>query len=362
VVLGDTWGEFVTMSPDTGESETSTTSPASGERSDPGGAGGRDQGSPPEFWNGVGETRSERSQRRAEARAAWKATGVGWRVFPRSLLGIALTLAALGVGAGISGAVLFAYYDSRVAENTAQLETFNTNLDARVSDALGILDEVTANTFSQLDTALGPYRALLQNAEGISSIGAAVQGSIAVVETSTPDGGPAIGTATAVARTGDTTVLVTSLSLVRASTTEPGPGIALLVGEQRWEATLFSWDDATDLAVLTADTSLEPVALAEVAAAGRLTGLPIYAVSGFQVTVSPGTVLNVNSSGLRYLALLSRDFTGGPLVDTAGTVVGFVTPGYAPGGLDGDLYWSPSLEQLCAGLLTCADDGGVAPR
>lgn len=320
------------------------------------------EGKPPEFWDGAGETRSERSRRRAEARAAWKSTGMGWRVFPRSLLGIALTLAALGVGAGISGAVLFAYYDSRVADNTAQLETFNTNLDARVNDALGILDEVTANTYSQLDAALGPYRALLQNAEGISALGATVQNSIAVVETRNPDGAAVIGTATAVARTGESTVLVTSLSVVRASTTEPGPGIALLAGDQRWEATLFAWDDATDLAVLTAVTTLEPVALADAATVGRLTGLPVYAISGFQTTVSPGTVLNVNSSGFRYLALLSRDFAGGPLVDTAGAVVGFVTPGYAPGGLDGDLYWSPSLEQLCAGLLTCADDGVVAPR
>jgi S1-C subfamily serine protease len=316
----------------------------------------------PEFWDGAGESRSERERRRTEARAAWKATGMGWRVFPRSLLGIALTLAALGVGAGISGAVLFAYYDSRVADNTAQLETFNTNLDARVNDALGILDEVTANTYSQLDAALGPYRALLQNAEGVSSIGASVQASIAVVETRNAEGGEVIGSATAVARDGDTTVLVTSLSLVRASTTDPGPGIAVLSGDQRWEATLFSWDDATDLAVLTANTTLEPAVLADPGTAGRLTGLPVFAVSGFQVTVSPGTVLNVNSSGFRYLALLSRDFAGGPLLDTAGAVVGFVTPGYAPGGLDGDLYWSPSLEQLCAGLLSCAGDGGVTPR
>lgn len=333
----------------------------SGQMAEPGqGPGSADP--QPEFWAGAGDTRSEKAKKRAEARAAWKSTGVGWRVFPRSLLGIAVTLAALGVGAGISGAVLFAYYDSRVADNTAQLETFNTNLDARVNDALGILDEVTATTFSQLDTALGPYRALLQNAEGISSIGAAVQASIAVVETRDADGGFVIGTATAVTRDADTTVLVTSLSLVRASTTEPGPGIALLSGDQRWDATLFSWDDATDLAVLTANTTLEPVALADTVTAGRLTGLPVYPVSGFQTTVSPGTVLNVNASGIRYLALLSRDFAGGPLVDAGGTVVGFVTPGYAPGGLDGDLYWSPSLEQLCAGLLSCADDGGVTPR
>jgi hypothetical protein len=315
-----------------------------------------------QIWGPVGETRDEHRQRRAEAQAAWRASGVGWRVLPRSLLGIAVTLAALGIGAGISGAILFAYYDSRVAENTAQLEVFNTNLDSRVNDALGILDEVTATAYSQLDAALGPYRNLLQNAEGVSAIGAAVQGSIAVVETRDPDGGEAIGTATAVTRTGDITVLITSLSLVRASTTEPGPGIALVAGDQRWDATLFSWDDATDLAVLTATTTLEPVTLADTGTVGRLTGLPVYAVSGFQVTVSPGTVLNVNSSGIRYLALLSRDFTGGPLVDGAGVVVGFVTPGYAPGGLDGDLYWSPTLQQLCNGLLSCSDDGAVAPR
>jgi hypothetical protein len=302
-----------------------------------------------------------RAERRAEARAAWRSTGVGWRVFPRTLIGISLTLAALGIGAGISGAVLFAYYDSRVADNTAQLAEFNAGLDQRVDEALTLLDDVTSNVSADIDAALGPYRLLLQNAEGVAAIGARLQGSVVLVETRDPAGADTIGSAVAVGRQGDITVLLTSLSLVRASTSEPGPGVRVVVGDQRVDARVFDWDDDLDVAVLTVGTPLEPVALAPVDEAGALTGQPVYAVSGFQATASPGTVLAVNASGIRYLALLARDFTGSPLVDSGGRLVGLVTPGYAPGGLDGDLRWSPSMEQVCANVVRCSGTD-VGPR
>jgi hypothetical protein len=282
-------------------------------------------------------------------------------VFPRTLIGISLTLAALGIGAGISGAVLFAYYDSRVADNTAQLAEFNAGLDQRVDEALTLLDDVTSNVSADIDAALGPYRLLLQNAEGVAAIGARLQGSVVLVETRDPAGADTIGSAVAVGRQGDITVLLTSLSLVRASTSEPGPGVRVVVGDQRVDARVFDWDDDLDVAVLTVGTPLEPVALAPVDEAGALTGQPVYAVSGFQATASPGTVLAVNASGIRYLALLARDFTGSPLVDSGGRLVGLVTPGYAPGGLDGDLRWSPSMEQVCANVVRCSGTD-VGPR
>lgn len=317
-----------------------------------------------EFW---GEpTERGRSVRRKAGNKPKPATPDGnrrrLRVFPRSVIGIALTLAALGVGAGVSGAVLFAYYDSRVAQTSAQLEGFNADLDRRVNEALGVLNETSTDVANQLETGLGPYRALLQNADGISAVGSAVQASVVLVETSDTDGAPVVGTATAVAADGDATIVLTSLSVVRAGTAEPGPPITVVAGDQRSEATVFNWDDTYDLALLRVPLPLQPVAFSSVAEAGSLTGSPVYAVSGFAATVTPGTVVGVTASGMRYLALLGRDFAGAPLVDPDGRLVGVVTPSYAPGGLDGDLRWSPTLAQLCTSLLTCSDGVEVVGR
>jgi len=284
------------------------------------------------------------------------------RVFPRTVVGIALTLAALGVGAGVSGAVLFAYYDSRVAQTSAQIEGFNAELDTRINDALTVLDDVTTDVASQLETGLGPYRALLQNADGISALGSILEPSVALVETRGTDGEPVVGTATAVATAGEDVLLLTSLSVVRASTTQPGAPLDVVVGGQRIGASVFNWDETYDLAVLSTRAPLQPAELASVADAGGLSGSPVYAVSGLQATVSPGTVLAVSSSGMRYLALLARDFDGAPLVDPDGRLVGVVTPSFAPGGLDGDLRWSPTLEQLCSSLLECTDGVGAVGR
>lgn len=302
--------------------------------------------------------RKHKREVRIQAREAWKKSGVGWRVLPRTLLGIVVSLMLFATGAGVSGAVLFAYYEARVTESENKIAEFATDLDRRVADGVSTLEVVSENAESRLSGVLGPFEDLLQNPDGLPGIVGETSSAIALVETSNEEGKPEFGTATAVGAVGGETIFVTAFNVVSANSAEPAPPITLRKGSETIPASLVGWDVDLGLAVLVATTnSFSLGVFAPLDKLGILTGSPVFSISALNTAVVPGAVAVVTSDGFRHSGPADSDFRGGPILNGDGEIVGFVNNSYQPSGIPGgNVPWSPTVVQLCKVLLECEDE------
>lgn len=300
------------------------------------------------------ERRAIKKQKRIDARIAWRNSGVGWRVFPRTLLGIVVSILVFAVGAGISGAVLFAYYEARVTDSENKITEFSAGLDQRISEGVTTIETTSAVAQERLAVTLGPYADIVQNESGLPRVAAITSPSTVLVETRDVEGKQVFGTATAIGKNENQTVFVTSFEVVKASVADPGPDITLRKGEDRWGADLVSWDPELELAVLVSDVDLPAAPFAPVDNIGVLVGSPVFALSALNDSLSPGVVVAVTSDGFRHTGAVDSDFYGGPIVAQNGEVVGFTTRKYAPDGIPGgNVPWAPTVTQLCDTLLVC---------
>lgn len=281
------------------------------------------------------------------------------RILPRTVIGIATMLACTGVGAAFSGAAFYAYYDDRLARNEESIALFVDGFDEQFEDAAGSLDQIRSDSVDQIRAEMAPLGEWAADANGIVELPVLIGDSIWIVETRDERGQSVIGTAFAVTGHNGGTALVTSLSLVRSSTTQPSPVITLVKGDRRETATLRTWDETHDLALLVTAAEIEGLDLASSSNQSSAIGQRVFAMSalgGQGATASPGALLDVSDLGLQHTALIGRAFVGGPLVTGDGIVVGVASLDYGPLGVDpGAVAIAPSIDAICAVVLRCAD-------
>ncbi len=281
------------------------------------------------------------------------------RILPRSVIGIASMLMALGIGAAFSGAAFYAYYDDRLAENEREIATFVDGFDQQFQDAAGALSEIGTTSVEQIRSEMAPLGEWVSDANGVVNLPVTIGESVWIVETRDEDGASSVGAAFAVTGHQGGTALVTSLSVVRAATQSPAPTITLVKGERREAATLYTWDNGNDLAVLVTSAEIPALEMATPTAQGNAIGRRLFAMSGFGsqgATASPGALLDVGGSGLQHTAAVGTVFRGGPLVTGDGIVVGVASTAYRPLGFDpGAVGQAAGVEAICDGVLRCAD-------
>ncbi len=288
------------------------------------------------------------------------------RILPRTVIGTSSMLLAFAVGLGGSGAAFYAYYDDRLAENEREITSFVEGFDEQFTDATGALEETRSSSIEDIRAELGPLSEFASDARGVIELPAIVGPSVWTVETLDDGGSSAIGSAFAVTGHNGGTALITSLSVVRASTVEPGPSITLIKGDQRVSATLWAWDEANDLALLVTTMPIDPLVLADPASQTSALGGRVFAISGIGgqgATATPGVLVDRSAQGLQHTAPLGTFFVGGPVVDGEGRVLGMASTAYQPLGVSsGAVAQSPDVVAFCSTLLTCDDTtAGRAP-
>jgi hypothetical protein len=282
------------------------------------------------------------------------------RILPRSVIGIATVLLALGVGAAFSGATFYAYYDTRLAENEETVARFVEGFDQQFTDATGTLDELRLEAVSDIRAELSPLGDYVDDANGVIGLPATAGPSVWHLQTRDEAGEPVNGAAFAVARHDGGTAFVTSHALIVASLTAPNPPIELVKGEQRLAAQLWTWDAELDVAVVVVEAEIPPLVLAaadeQVASVGART-FALSGVGGQGATASPGVLLDQSRSGLQHTAPVGSLFVGGPLLNGAGKVVGVASLAYQPHDLDpGRVLSAPDVPGICQSILACAED------
>jgi S1-C subfamily serine protease len=288
------------------------------------------------------------------------------RLLPRSILGITALLLAASIGAAFSGAIFYAFYQYRLDNNETAIDKYVQGFDKRLQTALKIIDNERDQARSAVKKDLEPLRQLAASGQTIDDLRKKVNDSVWLVDTRNEDGSPSAGSAFVVFADGDQSFFLTSFNTVRAASKKPGPGIQLHKGSDHLDATLVTWDDGRDLALVsvkrgnlkrlpwsTANPVIDP-------------GDRLFAVAGVGsqgTSITQGLVSDISASGIQHDASLGIEFQGGPLVNANGEVVGVASRVYSPLGFQPDTVWyAPLIKSACDKVVRCPSDAGATAK
>jgi S1-C subfamily serine protease len=169
------------------------------------------------------------------------------------------------------------------------------------------------------------------------------------------DAGVAVeGSAFVVGSFGGQTLLLTSFAVVRASTLVPAPPITLDGGQQ---ATLWTWQEDRDLALLVVGGSIESLPWVSVPVKP---GDPIYA-GGAGQRPTAGVVIGLSDAGIEHNVFVDDVRQGAPLVNQKGEVVGMASRAYNPNGKGTDtVFIAIPIRVACERMLRCGT-GNTGP-
>ena len=283
------------------------------------------------------------------------------RIIPSSALGLAGLLFCMSVASAFTGAVLYAYYEYQLGKTEDRVDQFQAGFEDRVDEAVSKIDDERDAAVGAVQTQLDDLEKFAASGETLAGILEKTSPSVWFVSTLDEAGQPSVGSAFVVASDGDKTLMVTSYTTVRAATRTPGPPINIRKGDQQLKATLHTWQEEKDLALLIVDKG----GMTKLPFAGKdaslKTGERIFAVSGLGASggaISQGFVADVSSAGIQHDAAIGSAFQGGPLLNDKGEVLAVASRAYAPLGFGTDaVFFGVPIRSTCDKILKCPDGG-----
>ncbi len=294
-----------------------------------------------------------RRQRKAPGKArAKRRPKPKMRLLPRSVLGMSMLILAAGIGAAMSGTGLYMNYAYRRDVSDAQVKGLRTT----ISKGVEAVNAEGTNARFRIQQELEPLLRQAAIGDTLVQILRDAQPSLWSVRTFDEAGQATVGTAFVVASDAEKSFLLTSLAVVRASIVRPGPEILLQQDKTQARATLWSWQEDKDIALLILQTgNLPKIQWAK--SDSTKVGTQVFAVSGFGTAggaVTNGFIADVSSSGVQHSAALGTAFRGGPLLDGTGKVVAVLSKTYSPFGFTSDGVWfAPPVTAACDKVLKC---------
>jgi S1-C subfamily serine protease len=280
------------------------------------------------------------------------------RALPQTALGLAGVLFLMSIAAAFSGAVLYAYYESRQEQTTNKVETFFHDYSKSIDDARKTIqaegDRAKLDIRNQLDE-LQKFAASGQTLTGLLQKAAP---SVYFVSTLDQAGAPSVGTAFVVFADSQQSFLLTSFTTIQAATQQPGPKVTLRKqGQDDLDATLFTWDQKLDIALLSVNRAGLPALNWIAADAPPKIGDRLFGISGLGSTgasITQGFVADVSADGVQHDVAVGMQFQGGPLLNSDGEVVGVASRTYSPLGFNPQaVYFAPLVRMACDSVLKC---------
>lgn len=282
------------------------------------------------------------------------------RVLPRGALGLAAVALCMGIASAFTGAVLYAYYEARLERTEGELQAFIDTYEDEFDAARAELQAEAQSARQTIDDQLDELAQFAAGGETLASLLAGAGPSVWFLETLDDTGAPSVGSAFVVFSDPGQSFFLTSYRAVRAATSAPAPGIALVKGEQRVDASLLTWDETLDLALVSIPVpSLPPLPFVEDPASVRA-GDRLFAVSGLGssgASISQGAVADAAGNAVTHDVGIGAAFQGGPLLDRNGRVVGVASRAYNPAGAFDPLavFFAPPIRRACETVIQCPD-------
>ena len=281
------------------------------------------------------------------------------RFVPRSVKGIVAVLVAFSMGASLSGAVLYTYYDYRKTEAEKNANAIVKNFKTRFDTAIKAINAESEIAKSEIQKEMEPLKRIRAEGETLEELVKKTAPSLFFVRSLDEQGAASVGTGFAVASDDNQTFVLTSYTTIRAATVRPGPAVEVRQRDTVVKATLWTWDESKDLALLILQKGKVPT-LPFAAKGSVKTGMRIFAMSALGAqggAASQGFVADVSSPGIQHDASVGQAFQGGPLLDSDGKVVGISSRSFAPlGFISDDVWWAPAIRDACDKVLRCPND------
>jgi S1-C subfamily serine protease len=286
------------------------------------------------------------------------------RLVPRSALGLAGLVFCMGIAAAFSGAVLYAYYESRQEATTNKVESFVGGFTDQLDNARKIIKDEGDQAKDQVQNQLDELQKFAASGSTLTQLAANAQPSVFFVSTLDTTGAPSVGTAFVAFSDAETSYLLTSYATIAAATQNPAPAVTLRKpGQDDITATVYTWDPAKDLALLSVPKPNLPAL--KWADGEPKVGDRVFAISGLGSTgaaITQGFVADVSSDGIQHDAPVGMQFQGGPLLNSDGQVVAIASRAYSPLGFLSETVWfAPLVHQTCDDVLRCPDGSANAP-
>jgi len=280
------------------------------------------------------------------------------RIIPRSVLGLAALLFFMGIAAAFSGAVLYAYYESRQEQTVSKVDNFVGGFADQLDAAKKVVQAEGDNAKQDIRNQLDELQKFAASGSTLTGLLDKARPSVWFVNTLDQAGAPSVGSAFVVFSDNQTSFLLTSYTTIQAATQQPGPGVTLKKpGEADLPATVFTWDPGHDLALLTVARPNLPALPWATAAPPAKIGDRVFAISGLGSTgasITQGFVADVSADGLQHDAPIGTQFQGGPLLDSDGEVVAVASRTYSPLGFEPQsVFFAPLVRMSCDTVLKC---------
>ena len=290
---------------------------------------------------------------------AWAPPPWRERLVPKTILGMTMLILSTAIGAAFSGAVLYAYYDYRLTQNEKRIESFTTGFDERFKTAMDTIGAEREAAKAEVRKELEPIKQIRAEGETLETLVKNASPSVWFVNTLDEAGQPSVGSAFVVASDGEQTLMLTSFNTVRAATRQPGPKVRVRKGDEEIDATLWTWQEEKDLALLIVKKANLPKLEFAPTNPPLKTGERVFSLSGLGASggaISQGFIADVSSAGIQHDAAVGAAFQGGPLLNSKGEVLAMSSRAYAPLGFGTEaVFFGVPVRAACEKVLRCPD-------
>jgi hypothetical protein len=316
-----------------------------------------------ETLGGSRQAGRRRGKRPAEAAQPTARMPLRHRVLPRTLLGLTAFILSFAIGAGLSGVVLYSYYQYRLDQTDQRVDTLVDGYKQQFARAEGALAAQTADDRAQIAAATASIAGSQPSPASLAALTRRLAPSMFFVHTLDSAGQPSVGSAFVISSNSEQSLLLTSYTTIEAATRSPSPPVYVEQGTTSTQVSVRSWDPVYDLALIVIPRGGLPAIPVAPASPAPTVGERVYAVSGqasVGAALSEGLLTDVSANGLQHDAPLGPAFQGGPLVDAEGQVLAVSSRSYAPLGFSTDSVWyAPYVQAACNKVLDCP--GGQLP-
>jgi S1-C subfamily serine protease len=273
---------------------------------------------------------------------------------------LSVLLFFMGIAAAFSGAVLYAYYESRQEQTVNKVDTFVGGFGDQVDAAKKVVQAEGDQAKQDIRNQLDELQKFAASGSTLTGLLDKARPSVWFVSTLDQAGAPSVGSAFVVFSDNRTSFLLTSYTTVQAATQQPAPPITLhKQGEDDLQATVFTWDSGRDLALLTVPKPNLPALSWASGDPPSKIGDRVFAISGLGSTgasITQGFVADVSADGLQHDTPVGKQFQGGPLLNSDGEVVAVASRAYSPLGFQPEsVFFAPLVRLSCDVVLHCPD-------
>ncbi len=289
-------------------------------------------------WLGLPEP-AGRSPRSARQGSFWSR-----HVWPPTIFGIVIVVLLASVLIGFVGGYVYTQSSAGKVE---------------LQDPAGPVRPENANPVPTAAPTAGPTTTKLE-VLSVEALGKKVEPSVWRVTTMDEAGKPVEVSAMVAGSYGGETFLLTSFAAVRAATKSPGPEIILHNGGSQTAATLWTWQEDRDLALLVMPRPAPPLPWVGDNPVPKAGDKVFVAAEGSPL--AQGRIRSISSTGIEHDIPIDSLRQGGALVNDKGEVLGMTSSEYNPGGVGTDLIFiAIPIRNACEQVLSCSTSNPAGP-